>query len=109
MVVQASAAGHVFEERPDQARAALASIEQEGRGALAELRRLLAHVRPSAGPEERMPQPGLHQVADLAGPLRAAGLDVCVRREGDPDAAPIPPGVDLSAYRIVQEALTNTL
>ncbi len=109
MVVQASAAGHVFEERPDQARAALASIEQEGRDALGELRRLLAGVRPGAEPEELAPQPGLHAVGDLAGTLRAAGLDVRVRREGDAGDAPIPSGVDLSAYRIVQEALTNTL
>ncbi len=53
------------------------------------------------------PQPGLDRVEELTEPLRAAGLGVEVRREGEP--APLPAGVDLSAYRIVQEALTNTL
>jgi signal transduction histidine kinase len=105
MVVQASAADDVFEERPDQARAALRSIEAAGREALAELRRLLAGVRP--GGEDTRPQPGLDRLDELTEPLRAAGMTVAVRREGP--ARSLPAGVDLSAYRIVQEALTNTL
>jgi len=109
IVVQASAADDVFDERPDQARAALRSIESAGREALAELRRLLAAVRPEAGAdgEPAHPQPGLDRLGELAAPLRAAGLEVALTREGAEDA--LPAGVDLSAYRIVQEALTNTL
>ncbi len=109
IVVQAAAADDVFDERPDQARAALRSIESAGRDALAELRRLLAPV--GGGPsddEPAQPQPGLHRLDELIAPLRAAGLDVAVTREGA-DGASLPAGVDLSAYRIVQEALTNTL
>jgi signal transduction histidine kinase len=93
IVVQASAADDVFEARPDQARAALRSIEGAGREALGELRRLLAGE-----------QPGLDRLGELAEPLRAAGLEVAI--DVDADASP---GVEGSAYRIVQEALTNTL
>lgn len=107
IIVQAAAADDVFERRPDEARAALRSIERSARDALGELRRLLAAVRP--GPEEASgePRPGLDRLEELAAPLRAGGLTVEVRREGTP--APLPAGVDLSAYRIVQEALTNTV
>ncbi len=107
IVVQAAAADDVFDERPDQARAALRSIERSGREAMAELRRLLGAVRPEAEAQPTGPQPGLDRVEELAEPLRAGGLTVSVSREGDPGA--LPAGVDLSAYRIVQEALTNTL
>ncbi len=114
IVVQAGAAGDVFDARPDQARAALRSIEGAGREALRELRRLLGGVRTDGG-DSRLdrtetplpPQPGVDRVDELAEPLRAAGLRVVVTREGP--AFPLPPGVDISAYRIVQEALTNTL
>jgi signal transduction histidine kinase len=109
IVVQASAADDIFDSRPDQARAALRSIEQAGREALAELRRLLSGVRPDVpiDADPTRPQPGLDRLDELAEPLRAGGLDVEVRREGT--AAALPAGVDLSAYRIIQEALTNTL
>ena len=107
IVVQAGAAGDVFDSRPDQARAALRSIEDAGRDALRELRRLLGAVRPEAVAAPMPPQPGLDQLDELAEPLRAAGLTVVVNREGPP--SDLPAGVDLSAYRIVQEALTNTL
>ena len=73
----------------------------------AELRRLLAAVRPDGTESPAPPQAGLDRVAELAEPLRAAGLEVVVTHEGQP--ATLPAGVDLSAYRIVQEALTNTL
>ncbi|MER5321004.1 sensor histidine kinase [Streptosporangium roseum] len=109
IVVQAAAADDVFDERPDQARAALRSIESAGREALGELRRLLAAVGPDADGESPHPQPGLDRLGELVEPLRAAGLKVAVRREGIDSAGPLPAGVDLSAYRIVQEALTNTL
>jgi len=106
IVVQASAADDVFDTRPDQARAALRSIEQAGRDALRELRTLLAGDAPG-DPDPTRPQPGLARLDELAEPLRLAGLEVVVHREGE--APRLPAGVDLSAYRIVQEALTNTL
>jgi signal transduction histidine kinase len=111
IVVQAAAADDVFEQRPDQARAALRSIEAAGRDALGELRRLLAVVRHAGDgePVQPQPQPGLDRLDELVAPLRTAGLEVAVRREGVDAAGPLPAGVDLSAYRIVQEALTNTL
>jgi signal transduction histidine kinase len=106
IVVQASAADDVFDSRPDLARAALRSIEQAGRDALRELRTLLGGESPG-DLDPTHPQPGLARLDELAEPLRLAGLDVVVRREGEAPA--LPAGVDLSAYRIVQEALTNTL
>src|SRR5918999_849188 len=105
IVVQASAADDVFDTRPDQARAALRSIEQAGRDALRELRTLLGGT--PGGSDPTHPQPGLALLDELAQPLRLGGLDVVVRREGK--GPELPAGVDLSAYRIVQEALTNTL
>jgi signal transduction histidine kinase len=107
IVVQAAAAGEVFDSQPEQARTALRSIETAGRDALRELRLLLAAVRPGADADPTHPQPGLDRLDELAEPLRAAGLEVAVRREGL--TRTVPAGVDLSAYRIVQEALTNTL
>jgi signal transduction histidine kinase len=107
IVVQAGAAEDVFDTRPDQARAALRSIERAGRDALSELRRLLSAVRPGEEADPTQPQPGLDRLDELAEPLRAGGLEVVVRREGP--TTPLPAGVELSAYRIVQEALTNTL
>jgi signal transduction histidine kinase len=106
IVVQASAAEDVFDTRPDLARAALRSIEQAGRDALGELRTLLGGESPG-DPDPTRPQPGLARLDELAEPLRLAGLEVIVRSEGE--APKLPAGVDLSAYRIVQEALTNTL
>jgi signal transduction histidine kinase len=112
IVVQAAAADDVFEQNPAAARTALRSIESAGREALAELRRLLAAVGPvEAGSQaglDRRPQPGLDRLAELAEPLRAGGLLVDIRCPDDEIAA-VPPGVGLSAYRIVQEALTNTV
>jgi signal transduction histidine kinase len=105
MTVQASAAGDVFETQPDRAREALASIESTGREALTELRRLLGSVRTDDG--SFAPLPGLARLEDLVEQVRAAGLAVELSVEGD--AHELPAAVDLSAYRIVQEALTNTL
>ncbi|HEX6388896.1 MAG TPA: sensor histidine kinase, partial [Solirubrobacteraceae bacterium] len=104
IVVQAAAADDVFERRPQEAHAALRAIERTARDALGELRRLLGAVRPEDDPG---PAPGLARIEELATPLRAAGLQVVVRREGP--AVALPAGLDVSAYRIVQEALTNTL
>ena len=94
--------------RPDQARGAIRSIEQHGpRGARRSCGGCWARCGPTEDPGPAAPQPGLESLDELAEPVRAGGLEVVVRREGEP--APLPAGVDLSAYRIVQEALTNTL
>jgi signal transduction histidine kinase len=105
MVVQAAAANDVFDARPERAREALRAIEASGRSALAEVRRLLGVVRENGA--EYAPQPGLDRIDELVAQVRAAGLAVDVAVEGVP--RPLPAGVDLSAYRVVQEALTNTL
>ena len=106
MVVQAGAADEVFTSRPDDAREALRSIAEVGRATLSELRRLLNVVRPT-NDAPSAPQPGLAHVDELAAVARRAGLDITVTQHGLP--SDLPPGVDVSAYRIVQEALTNTL
>jgi len=106
MVVQAAAARDVFEKQPERAREALRSIEESGRSALTELRRLLGIVR-TGEQGSREPQPGLAALEELVEQVRATGLEVELKREGE--LGELPTGVDLSAYRIVQEALTNTL
>jgi signal transduction histidine kinase len=106
MTVQAAAARDVFDTDPTGARNALASIESTGRAALTELRRLLAAVRDGGRPELG-PQPGLCALDDLLTQVRSAGLDVRLSVEGP--RPELPAALDLSAYRIVQEALTNTL
>jgi signal transduction histidine kinase len=106
MVVQAAAGNDVFDERPDQARAALQSIEETGRRALGELRRLLDVVADDeAGRYD--PQPGLGRLGDLLESVRSTGLGVELIVEGSPKE--LSPALELSAFRIVQEALTNTL
>ncbi|MGH2972535.1 MAG: sensor histidine kinase [Gaiellaceae bacterium] len=105
MVVQAAAANDVFDSRPERAREALRAIEASGRTALAELRRLLGVVREDGA--EFAPRPGLDRLDDLVAHVRAAGLAVAISVEGA--RRPLPAGIDLSAYRVVQEALTNTL
>jgi signal transduction histidine kinase len=107
MTVQAAAAGDVFETHPGRAREALGSIEATGREALTELRRLLGSVRPPEDASSFAPQPGLARLDALIEQVRSAGLEAELTIEGEPRE--IPAGVDLSAYRIVQEALTNTL
>jgi signal transduction histidine kinase len=106
MTVQASAAGDVFDSDPARAREALRAIESTGRAALTELRRLLAVDRYGSR-AELVPQPGLGALDELVGQVRAAGLDVELTIEGGHQS--LPPALDLSAYRIVQEAMTNTL
>jgi signal transduction histidine kinase len=104
MTVQAAAARDVFEKDPVRARVALGSIEATGRAALTELRRLLSAVRDDRQPA-LAPQPGLGALEELASQVRRAGLDVRVSVGGERPA--LPAALDLSAYRIVQEALTN--
>ncbi|MDB1086656.1 sensor histidine kinase [Streptomyces sp. ACA25] len=110
MVVQADGAAYVLDSAPDQARNALHTISGTGRQALAEMRRLLGVLRtgetPPAGTGAYVPQPGVEQLAELIDQARDAGLPVDFRIEGTP--RPLPSGVELTAYRIVQEALTNT-
>jgi signal transduction histidine kinase len=107
MVVQAQAAQRLLEGEQREARQALGSIETTGRQALTEMRRLLGILRRTEAELALAPQPSLSQLDALIEQLRASGLPVELRIEGE--AKPLPPGVDLSAYRIVQEALTNSL
>ncbi|MFG2225974.1 sensor histidine kinase [Streptomyces sp. NPDC048644] len=108
MVVQADGAAYVLDSAPEQTRQALETISGTGRQALAEMRRLLGVLRTGEQPEsgEYVPQPGMEQLADLVDQVRGAGLPVDFRVEGEP--RPLPSSVELTAYRIVQEALTNT-
>jgi signal transduction histidine kinase len=106
MVAQAGAAKRVVDADCDRARHALDSIEVLGREALTELRRLLGMLWTDDG-ESRSPQPGLAQLPELVAQIRRTGLPVELIVRGDP--RPLPAGVELNAYRIVQEALTNTL
>jgi signal transduction histidine kinase len=106
MVVQAQAGPRLLAE-PEPLRDTFRSIETTGREALVELRRLLGVLRGGDEHAATAPQPGLGSLEALVEQVREAGLRVDLRIEGEP--APLPPGVDLSAYRIVQEALTNAL
>ena len=100
MTIQAAAANDAFDSRPAQVREALAAIEATGRETLSELRRLLAGDNGSFAPA-----PGLASLDELADRVRSAGLAI----ELSSEPVSLPPSVDLAAYRIVQEALTNTL
>ncbi|MBC9726707.1 sensor histidine kinase [Streptomyces sp. TRM68367] len=108
MVVQADGAAYVLDAAPDQAKKALETISSTGRQALAEMRRLLGVLRTGEHQEsgEYVPQPDVQQIEDLVGQCRGSGLPVDFKVEGTP--RPLPSGVELTAYRIVQEALTNT-
>lgn len=108
MVVQADGAAYVMDAAPDQAKKALETISGTGRQALAEMRRLLGVLRTGEHQEsgEYVPQPDVEQLDDLIEQCRTSGLPVDFKVEGTP--RPLPSGVELTAYRIVQEALTNT-
>jgi signal transduction histidine kinase len=108
MVVQAGAARQVITAAPQQAEVALLAVEAAGRDAMTELRHLLGLLAPSAlGDDEFSPQPSLRRLSPLIDRIAFAGLPVEVRISGAPRA--LPAGVDLTAYRIIQEALTNAL
>jgi signal transduction histidine kinase len=106
MVVQAAAADDVFESNPEKAREALRRTEEAGRQALAELRGFLRTVRADSEADDPGPQPTLADMRRLTETMSETGLAVTLLREGNGE---VPMGVQAGAYRIVQEALTNTL
>ncbi|MGW3725200.1 sensor histidine kinase [Streptomyces sp. NPDC000851] len=123
MVVQAGAAREVLGTMPDEAATALRAVEDAGRGAMTDLRHLLGLLAPSQSGEDAeeedgegsgvgtapalSPQPGLDRLGALVDRISFAGLPVEVRISGEPRL--LPQGIDVTAYRIVQEALTNAL
>jgi signal transduction histidine kinase len=107
IVLQARGGRKLIDSEPGETRAALDAIERTASQALAEMRRMLELLREGDEQLALAPQPSLSQLDLLAERVRAAGLPVDVEVRGKPVA--LPPGVDLSAYRIVQEALTNAL
>jgi signal transduction histidine kinase len=107
MVLQVGAVRHRMPESDTEDRETLKNVEQAGRTALAEMRRLLNAMRVDGDEVELLPHPGLDDLEALADDVRKAGLAVNVRIHGDP--VDLPPALDLSAYRILQEGLTNAL
>jgi signal transduction histidine kinase len=107
MVVQASGARRLAERDPARAADAFRAVETSGRDALTEIRRLLGVLRREDEDIARAPQPSLRHVASLARRVEASGLPVDIAIEGDAHELPI--GVDLTAYRVVQEALGGAL
>nr|WP_281497468.1 sensor histidine kinase [Ornithinimicrobium sp. F0845] len=105
IVVQAGAAEQLVEDDPDFVRQALGTIRRTGSDALVEMRRVVAMLREPESGGELAPQPGTHSLPELVDAARAAGLEVDLRVTGE--RAQLPAGLDLTAYRIVQEALTN--
>jgi signal transduction histidine kinase len=107
MVIQAGGARMVMDSSPERAAASLRSVERAGREALAEMRRLLGVLDGDADPRALAPQPGLADIDELLSRTRASGLATDLRVDGEP--ARVSPALDLCAYRIVQEALTNVI
>ncbi len=107
MTVQTSAVRRRLREDQVLEREALETVESTGRQALAEMRRMVGVLREDGTAEDREPAPGLTQLSRLVEQFRSAGLTVDVSVTGD--AQPLAPGLDLTAYRLVQEGLTNSL
>jgi signal transduction histidine kinase len=108
IAVQSAVGNHVIDSQPAEARQALAAIEATSRSALTEMRRLLGVLRQEGEPRGSLtPAPGLADLATLVSQVQDAGLKVWINVDGQ--RGPVPPGIDLSAYRIVQEALTNVI
>ncbi|WP_457031241.1 sensor histidine kinase [Kitasatospora sp. P5_F3] len=105
MIVQADGAAYVLDNSPQQAKEALSTIASTGRQALVEMRRLLGVLRTTDTTEEYVPQPGVAELPELLDQVRTAGLPVDFDSAGEPQE--LPRGVELTVYRIVQEALTN--
>jgi signal transduction histidine kinase len=107
MTVQASAARRLLRPHQEKEREALLVVEQTGREALAEMRRMVGVLRRPDEAPALAPQPSLEHIEKLVSHTRETGLPVELRIEGTP--VPLPPGIDTTAYRIVQEALTNAV
>jgi signal transduction histidine kinase len=107
MVLQVGAVRHKLPAVLEEDKDALTDVERAGRRALTEMRRLLAAMRREGEEAELVPQPGLDGLDLLIAEISRAGLPVALHVDGDP--VPLPRGIDLSAYRIVQEGLTNAL
>jgi signal transduction histidine kinase len=105
MMAQTGAARFLVSEDPARARDALLVVEDAGRQALTEMRHMLEVLREDGETDALGPQPGLRELEPLVAAGRASGLDVVLEVEGTPSALPV--GIQLAAYRIVQEALTN--
>ena len=107
IAVQAGVGAHVLDERPEQARAALEAISATSRGTLTEMRRLLGVLRDDDGERSHAPAPSLADLPQLIEDVHAAGVPVELTVTGSADC--VAAGVELSAYRVVQEALTNVI
>jgi signal transduction histidine kinase len=109
MVIQTGAARKVMDAEPELSKQAMLDVEASGRAAMSELRHVMGLLSPSddESPDGLEPQPGLDQLGALVERVRAAGMTVNVA--ASPPPVPLPPGVGLTAYRVVQEALTNTI
>jgi signal transduction histidine kinase len=105
--VQANTALHLMDRQPERAREALTAIHEVSRQALGELRSVLGVLRADGAELPLVPSPGLDRLGELAAHARAAGITVRLEQEGT--SRPVPAGVEGAAYRIVQEALTNTV
>jgi signal transduction histidine kinase len=107
MTVQTGAVRRLLQPEQEKERQALETVEATGREALTEMRRLVGLLREQGAMPEFSPQPGLGTMADLLDNVRSAGLPVGLAVDGTPRE--LAPGIDLAAYRVVQEALTNAL
>jgi signal transduction histidine kinase len=107
MVIQAGAARKVMDANPDEAREALLAVESGGRAAMTELRHVMGLLRMDSDDSDPTPQPGLDRLEALVQRVRDIGVPVELSTIGQP--RPLPSGVELTAYRVVQEALTNTV
>jgi signal transduction histidine kinase len=105
--VQAGVAAHLIERQPEQAGRALATIKRLSKEAMSELREILHVLRAVDAPDSRQPTAGLDQLDTLIERITQTGLDVRMRVDGEQRALPVM--VDLAAYRIIQEALTNVI
>jgi signal transduction histidine kinase len=107
MTVQVSGVRRLLRAEQEQEREALLAVERTGREALAEMRRVIGALRDPEEAPTLAPQPSLSRVDGLVAQARETGLPVDLEIEGDP--VPLPAGVDLTAYRLVQEGLTNAI